>query len=251
LDGLSSAIAIYSSQWREVHFYIPADDGHRLTMGLIYHLDSNSFSFRNNKDFSINCITTDKDSNLIFGRWYDTDPATVGQTNKGIYVISRKRSAGTQNIGSGESPNYVQAPMPASKIRTQWLDFGAPYLKKYIKYVYVYALTTGNQTPSLEFYKDRQWDNGVLAQGAILQRADHKLQPVYEPTDNDLDSSIAIWGSDKWQDKLLTQIRYAVDLKATSDFAFEIEANEAMVIMGYAVEYQVNGTETIKGRGSR
>ena len=251
LDGLSSAIGIYSSQWREVHFYVAADDGHRLTMGLIYHIDSNSFSFRDNKEYAINCITTDKDSNLIFGRWFDTDPAVVGQTNKGIYVISRKRTAGTRQEGSGEAATFVPQDAPPSKIRTQWLDFGQQYLKKYVKYVYIYALTTGNQTPSLEFYRDRQWDNGVLAQGNILQRADHKLQPVYEPTDNDLEQSIAIWGSDKWQDKLLTEIRYAVDLKGISTFAFELEIPEAMIIMGYAVEYTVDGKETIKGRGSR
>ena len=39
LDGLPHACGIYSSQWREVHFYVAHDDGHRLSLGLIYHID--------------------------------------------------------------------------------------------------------------------------------------------------------------------------------------------------------------------
>tara|TARA_R100000734_G_C3319028_1_gene114077 strand:- start:4420 stop:6597 length:2178 start_codon:yes stop_codon:yes gene_type:complete len=248
LDGLASAVSIYSSQWREVHFYVAADDGHRLTMGLIYHIDSASWSFRDNKEWGVNCITTDKDSNLIYGRWYDQDPAVVGQTNRGIYVISRKRTAGTFNAGNDEVPDYQDAAMPPSKIRTQWLDFGQPFLKKNIKYVYLYILTTGNQVPSLGFYKDREWDNESDAQRNLMQRADHRSQPVYEPVDPDQEDSQALWGTAKWQNKLLTQVRYAVDLKAVSEFAFEIEAFEAFTIMGYAVEYTANGTETIRGR---
>ena len=249
-DGLTSAVAIYSNQWREVHFYVAADDGHRLTMGLIYHIDTGSWSFRDNKEYAINCITTDRDSNLIFGRWYDQDPAVVGQTNKGIYVISRKRTAGTVNLGSGESPDFQPADAPVSKIRTQWLDFGYPFIKKQIKYVYLYIMTTGNQDPQLEFYKDRTWHNGVDANLRIMQRADHDYQGVYEPTapDGDLDTSLAVWGTTKWQDKLLTQVRYSVDIKAASEFALEITAPEAMQIMGYAVEYTALGTQTIKGR---
>ena len=164
---------------------------------------------------------------------------------------SHDRRAGTQNIGSAESPNYVDQPMPPSKIRTQWLDFGQPFIKKHIKYVYLYILTTGNQTPFLEFYKDRQWDNGTQAGGAIMQRPDHFFQPVYEPVDPDLEDSQAKWGTAKWQDKLLTQVRYSVDLQASSEFAFEVETSEAFIIMGYAVEYTSKGTETIRGRDAR
>jgi len=250
LDGLPHACGIYSSQWREVHFYVAHDDGHRLSLGLIYHIDSESWSIRNNKEWGVNCITTDKNANLIYGKWYDPDPVVVS-TMKGIFVISRNRRAGTQNLGNEENPDYVDQPMPPSKIRTQWLDFGQPFIKKHIKYVYLYILTTGNQTPFLEFYKDRQWDNGVEAGGAIMQRPDHFFQPVYEPVDDDLEDSQALWGTAKWQDKLLTQVRYSVDLKAASEFAFEIETDEAFIIMGYAVEYTSKGTETIRGRDAR
>lgn len=250
LDGLTSAVGIYSSQWREVHYYVAADDGHRLTLGLVFHLDSGSWTIRNNKEWGVACITSDKDANLIFGKWYDSDPLAT-QTMKGIYVMSRKRTAGTQNLGSDEVPDYQPQPMPPSKIRTQWLDFGQPFIKKHIKYVYLYILTTGNQTPFLTFYKDRQWDGGTEAGGAIMQRPDHFYQPVYEPVDPDLEDSQAVWGTAKWQDKLLTQIRYSVDLAAASEFAFEIEATEAMKIMGYVVEYTSKGTETIRGRDAR
>ena len=249
LDALPRAVGVFSSQWREVHFYVAADDAHRLTLVLVYHLDSNSWSIRNNKEYGVSCITTDKDSNLIFGKWYDPDPI-ITQTMKGLFVISRNRRAGTFNAGSGEVPDYKDAPPPPSKIRTQWLDFGQPFVKKQIKYVYLYILTTGNQVPIMTFYKDREWSNGTSGQAVIMQRPDHYYQPVYEPVDPDLEDSQAVWGTAKWQDRLLTQVRYAVDQKSASEFAFELESTDAISIMGYAVEYTANGTETIRGRNA-
>ena len=53
------------------------------------------------------------------------------------------------------------------------------------------------------------------------------------------------------QDKLLTEIRYPVTLGSLSSFAIEIEAVEAMIFMGYSVELNVKGQETIRGRAVR
>ena len=100
----------------------------------------------------------------------------------------------------------------------------------------------------MDCYKDREWDNSTDGQRNLMQRADHASQPVYEPTDDDQKSSLAVWDSSKWQSKLLTQVRYAVDLKSVSEFAFELTADEAITIMGYAVEYTSKGAETIRGR---
>ena len=250
LDGLPSVISIYSSQWREVHFYAPLDDGNQLTHGIIYHLDSGTFSIRNNRDFGINCITTDRDANCIFGRY--KDPEDANQIMRGIFVLSKNRRYGTIQEGSGEGATFPDQPAGVSTIRTQWLDFGQPFVKKQIKYVYLYVLTTGNQAPQVGFYKDRDWGEEYDAPGKIMQRADHFFQKVYEPVDPDLEDSQALWGTAKWQDKLLTEIRYPVEMNgAASTFAMEIIADEAMIIMGYAVEYTAKGTETIKGRGSR
>ena len=250
LDGLPSAVAVYSSMWREVHFYVPLDDGDQLTHGLIFHLDTQTFSIRNNKDFGINCITTDRDANCIFGRYVDTEDAN--RVMRGIFVLSKNRRYGTQKLGTGESATYPDQPAGASKIRTQWLDFGQPFVKKQVKYVYLYCLTTGNQTPVVKFYRDRSWQQGdESGPGTLMQRADHNFQPVYEPTDDDLDGSLAVWGTSFWQDKLLTEIRYPVTLGSLSSFAIEIEAVEAMIFMGYSVELNVKGQETIRGRAVR
>ena len=125
-------------------------------------------------------------------------------------------------------------------------------MKKQVKYVYLYCLTTGNQTPVVKFYKDRSWQQGdESGPGTLMQRADHNFQPVYEPTDDDLEDSIAVWGTSFWQDKLLTEIRYPVTLGSLSSFAIEIEAVEAMIFMGYSVELNVKGQETIRGRAVR
>ena len=249
LDGLPSAVAVYSSMWREVQFYVPLDDGNQLTHGLIFHLDTQTFSIRSNIDFGINCITTDRDANCIFGRYVDTEDAN--RVMRGIFVLSKNRRYGTTKVGSGETATFPDQPAGLSKIRTQWLDFGQPFVKKQVKYVYLYCITTGNQTPQVTFYKDREWHNGQSVQGTLMQRADHNFQPVYEPTDDDLDDSLAVWGTSRWQDKLLTEIRYPVDQGSLSSFALEIEADQAMIFMGYAVELNVKGQETIRGRSSR
>ena len=246
LDGLPHAVGLYTSQWREVHFYVPLDDGNQLTHGLIYHIDSNSFSIRNNKDFGINCITTDRDANCIFGRY--RDPEDTNAIMRGIFVLSRNRRYGTIQLGSGEGATFPDQPASASKIRTQWLDFGQPFIKKQIKYLYLYCLTSGQQSPQVKAYKDRDWNEGFETNTAVMQRADHNFQPVYEPVEEGQEDALAVWGTAKWQDKLLTEIRYPVDVKAASSIAFEIEAIDAMYVMGYAVEYTVKGTETIKGR---
>ena len=139
LDGLPSVISVYSSQWREVHFYAPLDDGNQLTHGFIYHLDSGTFSTRTNKDFGINCITTDRDANCIFGRYVDREDAN--RVMRGIFVLSRNRRYGTTKLGSGEAATFPDQPAGLSKIRTQWLDAGQRETKKNVKYVYLYVLT--------------------------------------------------------------------------------------------------------------
>ncbi len=246
LDRLPSAVGIYSAKWREVHYYCSLDDGYRLDTGLVYHLDSDSWSTRTNREWSINCITTDKDANLIYGYWrtYDNDT----RANRGIYVISRFKKTGTVSQGSGEEKVYLNGQPVVSKIRTQWLDLGYPFIKKHIKYVYLYCLTTGNGKPLVKFYKDRQWENGVTTSFPIMQRPDHAFQPVYTPVDDGLEDSEAVWDTAVWQDKLLTQIRLPVDLKAVSEFALEIETTEPLIIMGYTVEFTSKGMQTIRGR---
>ena len=247
LDKLPAAVGIYSNKWREVHFYVGVDDGHVLDLGIVYHLDSQSFSTRNNRSYQVKCITTDRDANLIYGMYFDTDPQ-VNQVNKGIYVISGYRREGTQNIGTDESPNYVDGNKPLSKLQSAWLDFGAPFIKKQVKYLYLYVLTTGNQVPSVEVYKDRNWQEGFDTNRALMQRPDHFYQVVYTPVDEGLEDSEAVWGTARWNDMLLTEVRYPVDMKSVSEFAFEIQTDEPLRIMGYAVEYNIFGTETIKGR---
>lgn len=244
-DKLPAAVGVYSAAWREVHFYVATDDGNQLDTGLIFHLDSSSWTLRANKTYKVKCLTTDKDSNIIYGMFWDS----VGnQTNKGIYVISNFRRTGTGSKTVGELTTYFDGePMP-STIRTQWLDFGEPFIKKNIKYVYLYVLTSGNQNVLCTFYKDRQWENGITDTPRIMQRPDHELQPVYNEGSIPTDDSGAIWNTSKWQDKLLTQIRYSVDLQSVSDFAFQIDTNEPLYLLGYVVEYTSKGTETIGGR---
>ena len=116
---------------------------------------------------------------------------------------------------------------------------------KFIKYIYMYAMTQGNDKISLNYYRDRDWyEEAITAgsqstEGEKQQRGDHPDQPVY---------GTAIWGTDKWQDTLFTEIRYDVSIKGASQFAFAFETTNRIEFAGYSIEYVVADTKTIKGK---
>ena len=73
------------------------------------------------------------------------------------------------------------------------------------------------------------------------QVADEKDQAVYDK---------ALWNSVKWQDKRLIQVRVPITTSSVSEYAFEAEGIGAFKFIGYSVEYQADGTMTIKGKSS-
>tara|TARA_R110000744_G_scaffold94575_3_gene182678 strand:- start:1521 stop:3653 length:2133 start_codon:yes stop_codon:yes gene_type:complete len=243
-DKLPAAIGVFSQRERELHYYMCIDGQTFLNLGLVYHVDAQQWSER--QDFPFKTATTDKDGNIIGG--YDLNNVFSGSPSGtldapakgGLFIVSGQRTSGYLFTGSGL--NIKTAKVPNSLFRSAWLDFGMPQIKKYPKYVYLYVLSRGDNEVSMSVYKDRDWGEELPVTGMKMQRGDHQDQPVY-------DSVLYTWDKEKWQDKLLTQIRYDVATAgAVSEFAFELNTTSPMEFIGYSVEYQVDAKKTIRGK---
>ena len=239
VDAMPAAVGAFSPKEQELHYYLPESGRTKLQLGLVYHLNNGQWSQRS-KDFPVRCITTDKDGNFLFG-CDDYSPTGTPAENtiirRGIYAISSKRAAGTQGSAQADIPKEAE-PLQF-KFRSQWLDFGLPYLKKFPKYLYLYVMTTGDMDIKVDFYKDRNWATNYDGGVAIMQPPDHPDQDVYDK---------AKWGKAVWEDKRLAQVRVPITCGAASTFAFEMSGIENFIFIGYSIEYQADGTMTIRGK---
>lgn len=250
-DLLPAATGAYSQKWRELHYYVGIDggggtEGGLLNLGLVFHIDNGQWTFRTG-DYPVASLTTDRDGNFIFGPNRDQDKAN-GVADTGLQVISYCHNMGTLATPAGGETPYTYSPaVPvACSFRSSWHDFGDPVQKKYVKYIYLYIMTEGNNPIQLSYYRDREWVDGETTDGLIMQRPDHPDQPVY--TTSTTDPSRAIWGTSRWQHTLLTQVRYPVSQKACSEFAFEFQTSSPVHFMGYKIELNTDRAKTIKGK---
>jgi hypothetical protein len=141
---------------------------------------------------------------------------------------------------SGGGGDLVLDGAPTSHtFRSQWIDMGLPYIKKYPKYLYLYAITTGDHDVQVSYYANRNWNNAYEGGDRKMQVADEADQPVYD---------LAKWNEVEWQDKRLAQIRYPISMGAVSEFAFEFTTTDPIIFIGYSIEYQADGATTIKGK---
>ena len=236
---IARSVAAYSRKWGEWHCYIPFDGKQKPAKGIVYHVEKQSWSFRDG--FPVGSIATDNDGNLVFGNntgkpvgWSPGDNYEAG-----LFVISRKRIGGYTTPNTDPPTAVVRPPLP-STYKTAWMDFGYPNQKKYVKYVYLYVLTEGDNTIPMTYFKDYSI-TGTTTVGRKMQRPEHADQPTYDA---------AVWGTTAWTEEMLTEIRYPVANEAVSHFAFEISTTEDIILLGYAVEYDTNKTQTAKGKTS-
>lgn len=231
------AVAAFSNKWREWHCYFPVDGATLPTLGLVLHLDNNQWSHRTG--FPVGALSTTPEGDFVFGT--NTGKETgMGTWECGLFVISRKRSAGYTTSDPSGDASTVDAPPPTSAYKSAWLDFGTSQKKKFIKYVYVYALTRGNNAIPMTYYMDFG-DTGTTATPVKSQRPDHLDQGVY---------GVGVWGTSTWEEPYLTELRYPVAQKGSSHFSFEIETTNDMILLGYSIEFTTNETKTIRGKRS-
>ena len=229
------SVAAFSHKWREWHCYVPVDGGTKPTLGLVLHLDNGEWSTR--EGFPVGAISTTKDGDIVFGTNTGKEAgATTWEC--GLFVISRKRNLGYTIVSPGGEDATVDAVSPTAKYHSAWLDFGNSQKKKFIKYVYVYALTRGDNTIPMTYYMDFG-DSGTASAPVKQQRPDHADQNVY---------GNGVWGVATWEEPYLTELRYPIAQKGSSHFSFEIETPNDMIIVGYSVEFVSNETQTVRGK---
>jgi len=249
-DVLGRACAVYSPKMKEWQCYFPAFGLDNKILGIVYHVETGYWSSR--KDFQVGAVTTDFDGNVIFGNINgQVGGVETGFKNEwGLFVVSKRRTCGTVwNVTTNPQGQQVQTLVDDGPCtfewRSKWHDFGYPGIKKFIKYVYVYAAGRGSNKVSLSYFKDHTWQNETAHPDQEWQWDDNKNQPYYNTL---IDDYAAVLGVTHWQDKVITPIRFDISNKAVTDFAFEIKTDSPVEFIGYAIEYEVNGTQTIGGK---
>ena len=248
VDVLGQACAAYSPKFKEWQCYYPAFGTDNKIMGIVYHIEGGYWSQR--QGFNVGAVTTDFDGNVIFGNNVGQVGSLVDEVANewGLFVVSRRHACGTVwDSSGGPNPTFsLKDNKPCTFTwRSKWHDFGYPGIKKFVKYVYVYAAGRGSNKVSLAYYKDHSWQTETVHPDQEWQWDDNKNQPYYNSV---IDEHAAVLGTSRWQDKVITPIRFDISNKAVSDFAFEIKTDVPVEFIGYAVEYEVNGTQTIGGK---
>jgi len=251
-DLAGKACAVYSSKWKEWHCYFPAYGTGDRVQGIVLHVPSGYWSTR--EGFDVSCITTDFSGNVIFGNiarngsTVPTPPFISFQREWGLFVVSKRRAMGTLWTAAGLVATLIDNTPASFMWRSQWHDFGAEAIKKAVKYVYVYALSRGNNKISLNYFADHSWENMTAHPDQEWQWDDRRNQPVFGTVAGTYDEHVAIIGTDRWQDKTVTPIRFDISNKYLTDFAFEIATQEQVEFIGYSVEFEANGTTMIGGK---
>jgi len=233
---LPKSVAAWHPEWKEWQCYISVGGDANLSLGIVYH-QNGTWSTR--QGFNVSAITVDSGGNAIIGCDIGV-PSSVTPGTKignGLMVLSGLRNSGYVAPAFAQEEPVEEGPLKSS-FRSRWHDFGYPAIKKHVKYIYLYLWTTGNNPITVTWYRDRDWTPvaSTTSPPTYIQRADHPDQPVYGG---------AKWGSDRWQDKLMTQIRIDVGQFGCSDFAFEFETDSPIVFTGYAIELNTSMQETI------
>ena len=230
IDSLHKATAVYSPKHREYQVFFPVDGETSNNIGLVYHTDKQVWSIR--KGFPVGCLAKNTDGDIYFG--YNL-PATSTE-QRGIMVQSKIRAAGQEEIGD---LLYDKAP-PVSRMASAWLDLGDLTMKKKVHHVYLYVLTGGNQAIAMEYATDFNYNSVQTTKGQKIQRPDFKDQSVYD--------TVTLDKGEFWEEPLVTTIRYDVHSSACSQFRWAIETQADLTVIGFAIDFTVNGTRTIQGK---
>ena len=232
-DHLSRAAGCYSHKHKEYHLYVCVDGSDIPNLGLVYHVEKKSWSFREN--FPVSCIDTDGQGNIIFGH---NEGAEVGSTKQcGLFVISGKRQKGSTQTGDSLTAQSA----PSWKLKSPWLDFGDASVKKKVHHVALHMYTTGDQSITMKVRKDFSYTADTMA-NQVAQRPEYTDQITYDVSTLD--------GTNTWQDHLLTTVRWDTYNSSCNHFQFEVSGTGDVIIIGYEVLFTANQMKMIKGKTS-
>tara|TARA_R110000782_G_scaffold38589_1_gene90349 strand:- start:8562 stop:10781 length:2220 start_codon:yes stop_codon:yes gene_type:complete len=240
-DCFSKAVSCYSALHREYHLYVPYDGNDRPNKGFVLHADrigqGNLSALSTREGFPVGAIATRADGTIIFGHNTGTEgvPVVTNVPNRGLFVISGKRSMG---YGFAADALYPLGP-PTSRYRSAWFDFGDAQIKKQVSYVTLWVLTTGQPTITMRHYKDFSL-RGVSERTYVMQPPDQKDLPVFD--------TVILDNKGIYEDHRLVPVRYSIAQQSCSWFSFEIETTDDLIFIGYELEYTTKGTRVVMGK---
>jgi len=231
IDAMHKACAVYSPKRREYLLFLPVDGETHPSIGLVYHTDKGVWSKR--EGFPVSSLIKNTNGDVMFG--YNVDVPS-NQDERGIMVMSAARALGQEEIND---QLYWKAP-PTSVMTSAWLDFGDPSMKKKIHSVYLFIATGGDQEIDMTYLTDFNYNKSKKTTPLKAQRPDFDDQSVYDKVS--LDAGLY------WEEPLMTTIRFDVHSGACSYFQWSIETQADLVVIGYAVDFTVNGTRVVRGK---
>lgn len=231
---LACAAACYNPKTREAHFYIPADGSSIPSLGMIFHLDTKSWSTR--AGFPVGALAWHPSGYLIFGHNVGAKAITQSNPNpqRGLFVISARRALGT----TGDGDVIVDASPPLSIYQSAWQTWGDVSIKKKVIYVLLLVPALGDVKVGVEWAKDNQ-ENWTYAPTYRLQPPDAPDVPVWGK---------ATWDNAKWGERGLIAVKYAVAIESCSSFAWRIQTSSDVILVGYSLSTTANGTRVIEGK---
>jgi hypothetical protein len=230
-ECLPRAVGRYCPDTREYHLYVPADGDDRPSLGLVWHIDKQAWTLR--EDFPVGCLDRMPTGELVFG--HNTGSPSGFGLPSGLFVISARRALGRIQ----QEQSFIDGPAPTSRWKSPWLSMTSPEVKKQVQYVVVWVQTTGSVPVTVRVYKD--WQREAYSERSYLaQPADAALLPVLD--------TVVLDGDAKWERQHAVPLRVAVANMSCSWFAFEVQTSDDLVLVGWTVEFHERGTITTEGR---
>ena len=237
-DCHAKAVATFSETMREYQLYVPVDGNDRPNLGLVLHVDRLSAAeqglsaWTTREGFPVGAVTTLFDGTVVFG--HNTGNETGGNNSqRGLFVISGKRSLGSDFVADVLTPNDP----PVSSYRSAWNSYGDPQMQKQVSYVTVWVLTTGEPKVTMRHYKDFSLEP-VVEQTYLAQPPDAPSFPVLDT---------AVLGKGSYRQQRLVPLRFSVAHQSAAWFCFELETSEDLVLVGYEYEWTTKGTRVTAG----
>jgi hypothetical protein len=234
LDCMARSVAAWSPLTREWHCYLPADGQDRPTLGLVLHTERLEAApqlspWSTREGFPVGALCTLAGGTVVFG--HHTGAQASGE--RGLFVLSATRALG----GSIADQTFTPGAAPVSIYRSAWVDFGDAQVLKQVSYVTLWVLSTGKVSVTLRHYKDFS-QTPVEERTYLAQPPDAAELPTYDA---------ATLGLDRWRDERLVPLRFSTAVQSCAWFAFEVELQGDLVLVGWEYEYQQRGQRVIAG----
>jgi hypothetical protein len=240
-DCHPKAVGAYSAELREYHVYFPVDGNDRPNLGLVLHVDrlnrDTSLSAWSIRDgFPVGALASRYDGSLVFGHNTGTEDSTATSVNRGLFVISGRRSAGVTYDAVGQAFVY-NGPL-TSVYRSAWFDFGDAQIQKQVNYVTLWMITTGEPTITMRHFKDFDL--------TPVEERTYKAQPP-DATALPVFGTVVLDAGATYKTERLVPLRFSVAHMSAAWFCFEFETTEDLILVGFEYEYTSKGTRVVAG----